>query len=1262
MTPEATDITDGTSDNTIHFALTNTHEEMGTEVTISGNKAMMSTTGVDKDLSGFTFNLYEKDKDGGYIPVKGVGSVTSNENGKFGFSTIRYTEDQRGDYTYWIKEEPETGFVCDVDENGAERSEADKYHPVYVKVAYGKDNKSLVATVSTVNAPVVITNKYEAEGKISFNITKSMRENGSWPAGAEFRIRVTDSVKDKELADEVKPAKYVILNEKQPGGKVTFDGYTKATEHVYTIEEVDGNGNVLSGKTVNNIAYGKVDTVTVTFTDDRSKTANVLDAVVDGKTETELPVRVSNGYTAAGDFAPKVEKVLTGKELEKDEFSFELRNAEGTVLQTVSNGNRGTDGEAIREAVFDKIEYKLADLGGNKEKAYTYYITEVSGNNAGMKYDIGGQTYNVSGNNIKGHKITFTLYDDGKGNLVKKDTTGLEAGVLTIKNEYSAEGEVQLIAKKSVKTASGNVIPYANVKRTFEFKITQTEPEGKIKTVDGETKDFITAETNASGLATFTDKIKYEQAGIYKYNITEVAPEGATTIEGKTVKDGIIYDTGVHEIVVEVTDDGNGKLVSTPTYENNAGYASFVNTYGAIGCIDISAAKLYDYTYPSGGFKFFLTPDENDREGNKAIDGIKVIEKEGDLATWHFDYSAQDLFEGDDYKGVDGKTYTYYIYEKDESLDNSQINYKGAEKYAKVTITVKDLNNDGKLDVSKVIDYKDVPSQEKQSWLAVIFGEESPVTADAYFRNYVKRTGSLQFDAVKLLQYIDGALVQPTERVQEQMKKLRFEVTENGEKVIPDGQIQIAVNDDKTVNTSIVFETIHYDAPGEHEYVIKETVPTDSFDFDIDKEWMTGKKFKVSVTDPEKIDAGNYGKLEVNWLGGDKVYSIADNKIKFEVYNPWTSKIKITKRFLGVDAGHPINGGVTLRLVKRTVLGFEQAAIPDGAAEDEASWVVKTADESRTFTALSPGTYRLYESVADDCAFTNEKVIKNGGYVEFEINDDGCIVSDDNKTPRTEYVLDNRAENTVGLYFKLIKNWKGKIKAQGDTYPHVDVTITRTKQPEDMTAGDKPEVFTETIITRTGEVSAEHITGTYPAQYWSDKDGKYKDYIYKVEEVPVPGYVAYEGTIDGTKYAGVSGNRALGSTTGKDISEVISFLNIVEQKDIDIPVNKVWKDGKSVATHPTLTFHLLADGKDTGKTIELPAGQLTAKFTGLKVYDDFDKKDYHEIEYTVTEDPVAGYKKGEGVQNADGSWTFTNESIKADIIKYDANDEKATPS
>ncbi len=124
--------------------------------------------------------------------------------------------------------------------------------------------------------------------------------------------------------------------------------------------------------------------------------------------------------------------------------------------------------------------------------------------------------------------------------------------------------------------------------------------------------------------------------------------------------------------------------------------------------------------------------------------------------------------------------------------------------------------------------------------------------------------------------------------------------------------------------------------------------------------------------------------------------------------------------------------------------------------------------------------------------------------------------------------------------------------------------------------------------------------------------------VYTVEEVAPAGYTSE-----------ISGNAADGFT--------VTNTPVVSTRDI--AVTKVWDDADNQdETRPSsVTVHLLANGVDTGKTLELNAeNSWKGSFKDLPV-----KKDGAEIAYTVVEDEVGGYTAEVSGTAADG-FTITN--------------------
>lgn len=85
-----------------------------------------------------------------------------------------------------------------------------------------------------------------------------------------------------------------------------------------------------------------------------------------------------------------------------------------------------------------------------------------------------------------------------------------------------------------------------------------------------------------------------------------------------------------------------------------------------------------------------------------------------------------------------------------------------------------------------------------------------------------------------------------------------------------------------------------------------------------------------------------------------------------------------------------------------------------------------------------------------------------------------------------------------------------------------------------------------------------------------------------------------------------------------------------ETFETSVAVSKTW-----VGAAATATFHLFANGTDTGKTLVL-SGDTSGSFKNLPIY-----SGGREIIYTVTEDPVAGYDT-KVIGSAATGYSFTN--------------------
>ena len=177
---------------------------------------------------------------------------------------------------------------------------------------------------------------------------------------------------------------------------------------------------------------------------------------------------------------------------------------------------------------------------------HTYTITEKAGSEGGVTYDTAT------------HEVTVNVTDNGQGQLVAT-VTGNNP---TFTNTYKASSAtVNITAKKVLNGKALEADKYQ-----FELK------EGD--------EVVSTAKNAADGTVTFK-AIEYKEAGEHTYTITEKAGSEA----------GVTYDKSTYNVTVNVTDNGQGKLVAD-VKDNNP---TFTNTYKATSTTaTITATKVLD--------------------------------------------------------------------------------------------------------------------------------------------------------------------------------------------------------------------------------------------------------------------------------------------------------------------------------------------------------------------------------------------------------------------------------------------------------------------------------------------------------------------------------------------------------------------------------------------------------------------------------------------------------------------------------------------
>ena len=493
----------GAAGSTIHLK----DEPVPAVFNVTAKKVVEGRTDKLPKADEFTFNLFtaENLKDP-------VATAKSKADGTITFENLQVKG--AGTYHYIIKEDTSTAVAGVTFDTEAKE----------VTVAATFQSGVLTATVTS--AEPTFTNTYKATpAKETITATKVLNGKELEADKYEFELKEGDKV--------------IATAKNAADGTVAFKEieFKTAGDYTYTISEKAGSEKGVTYDTAKHEVKVKV-------TDNGQ---GQLVATVTGNNPT-----FTNTYKAApAKIAIEAKKVLNGKELEIDEFEFELKEGD-KVVATAKNAAGGL----IR---FSEISYSTAGV-------YNYTITEKVGNKLGVTYD------------KTEHPVTVEVKDNGSGQLVATVTSETPVFV----NDYKAEpAQATIKAKKVLKGKALEADAY-----TFELK---------------EGSDLVaTAKNTASGEVVFN--VTFSAAGDYAYTITEKAGDDKT----------ITYDQTAYEVFVTVADDGKGQLVAT--VEDADTERVFTNIYTAPAPTATSATleftkELTGRTLVDGEFQFELYKD-----------------------------------------------------------------------------------------------------------------------------------------------------------------------------------------------------------------------------------------------------------------------------------------------------------------------------------------------------------------------------------------------------------------------------------------------------------------------------------------------------------------------------------------------------------------------------------------------------------------------------------------------------------------------------
>lgn len=476
------------------------------------------------------------------------------------FGTIEYTKP--GTYVYKVSEKHAGTTIDGIAYSG-------NVAEITVTVRPNKKGE-LSADVKVTSGETEFKNVYASdpvESSVTDQIAVAKSLTGRDLAEGEFSFELLEV-----MGKEVKPVETVANG---ADGKVTFSAikYTEIGQHTYKLREVKGDAG---GITYDNTVYTVVTTIA-----DNGKGQLVATHELGGAKDVKN-IEFKNAYTTnaaeaslAGIKNLQVADGLTPADI-AGKFTFTVTGEKGAPMPA----NASVTNDAKGKVDFGKIAFTLDDLNkalGEKpekrEHTFTYTVTE-SGEVAGVTNDA-----------KLSREVSFTVTDDGKGNLsVSCKPDGDVA--FTFTNTYNVT---------PVETSVTDQITANKVLTGREL----AAGEFSFELVEGD--EVVAKGTNAADGTIAMDKIAYDKLGKHTYTLREA--------KGGTTSKGVTYSDAKYTIETTITDNGDGTLKAEHVLKDPEA-ATFKNTYSVTPLdaeLDFDLSKAIDGREWTDGDEFSFT-------------------------------------------------------------------------------------------------------------------------------------------------------------------------------------------------------------------------------------------------------------------------------------------------------------------------------------------------------------------------------------------------------------------------------------------------------------------------------------------------------------------------------------------------------------------------------------------------------------------------------------------------------------------------------
>ena len=599
--------------------------------TLDGSTNLIVQKSIDgRDwISGdsFSFSLAAKDAEtqraieGHEVLLPDTTKVTiTNETADHQASFGNITFNKAGTYTFAVTEDvpADNAKIPGIAYDDTERI-------VTVKVTSGADGNLTAKRVDENDkptvAPLTFTNTYETSGATfdtdptaAAALFNKVLDGRDWLAGDSFGFELTpvDGAPMPEGAANGAKTVTVTGAGKKDGDQVGFgfgdiaftdadmaeatanpDG-TRSKTFSYHVQELGVDGQPGTGGSSNGVTYTKeMATLNVTVTDDLegNLTAAVAGTVENGVFTNTYESKVD--YGAAGGLA--ITKTLNGHDLVRGQFGFTVKPKDEATArkfgikqggEEFTNAQPALNGEkVVVKLLGGGVEFNQADNG----KTFSFEVYESRKGGAGYDNDDTRYTVDIAvSDDANTGKLTVTTKVSGGAADDKTYTyatgdapaTGAARAEVPFVNEYSATGDLgerAAVKIEAAKTLSGRDL------NAGEFNYVVLDARGATVA----TGSNVAAGKDQPGKIVFTG-INYTTAKIEQALADGTATKGADgtyrfeyTVAEQTTRlpEGVTGSVFTFQIVVVVTDNGDGTLSPEVTYPAGSNSLAFQNTY-----------------------------------------------------------------------------------------------------------------------------------------------------------------------------------------------------------------------------------------------------------------------------------------------------------------------------------------------------------------------------------------------------------------------------------------------------------------------------------------------------------------------------------------------------------------------------------------------------------------------------------------------------------------------------------------------------------